>query len=132
MFFDTWEGILRTAVIGVLAYVLLVAMLRTSGKHTLAKMNAFDLVVTVALGSTLATILLSKDAALAEGVTAFFVQIALQFLVATGTVGSVWLRKVVKSTPRKVLDGGQVPRTRRCGAGDAGRDIGGRTRKWRW
>jgi uncharacterized membrane protein YcaP (DUF421 family) len=34
-----------------------------SGKRTLAKMNAFDLVVTVALGSTLATILLSRDVA---------------------------------------------------------------------
>jgi uncharacterized membrane protein YcaP (DUF421 family) len=41
--------------------------LRVSGKRTLAKMNAFDLVVTVALGSTLATILLSADVSLAEG-----------------------------------------------------------------
>jgi uncharacterized membrane protein YcaP (DUF421 family) len=33
----------------------LVAVLRISGKRTRAKMNVFDLVVTVALGSTLAT-----------------------------------------------------------------------------
>jgi uncharacterized membrane protein YcaP (DUF421 family) len=32
--------------------------LRIAGKRTLAKMNAFDMVVTVVLGSTLATILL--------------------------------------------------------------------------
>jgi uncharacterized membrane protein YcaP (DUF421 family) len=68
--FESWSTSFRTAVVRVLAYVMLVGVLRVSGKRTLAKMHAFDLVVTVALGSTLATILLSKDVALAEGITA--------------------------------------------------------------
>jgi uncharacterized membrane protein YcaP (DUF421 family) len=42
-------------------------------------MNAFDLIVTVALGSTLATILLSKQIALAEGLLALSLLITLQF-----------------------------------------------------
>ncbi|WP_231362619.1 hypothetical protein [Thioalkalivibrio sp. ALMg9] len=67
MFFGGWDGLLRTLVVGVLAYVALIVFLRLSGKRTLSKMNAFDLVVTVALGSTLATVLLAKDVALAEG-----------------------------------------------------------------
>lgn len=67
MLFSGWENLLRTLVVGVLAYVSLVVFLRISGKRTLSKMNAFDLIVTVALGSTLATVLLSKDVALAEG-----------------------------------------------------------------
>ena len=50
---------------------MLVIFLRLSGKRTLSKMNAFDLVVTVALGSTLATVLLTKDVALADGALAF-------------------------------------------------------------
>jgi uncharacterized membrane protein YcaP (DUF421 family) len=37
---------------------------------TLSKLNAFDLIVTVALGSTLPTVLLSKDVVLAEGLRA--------------------------------------------------------------
>ena len=41
------------------AYVTLVVTLRLSGKRTLAKLNAFDFVVTIAIGSTLATILLN-------------------------------------------------------------------------
>lgn len=65
MFFSGWDNLLRTLVVGVLAYVALVVFLRVSRKRTLSKMNAFDLVVTVALGSTLATVLLAKDAALA-------------------------------------------------------------------
>ena len=81
MFFDDWGGLVRVAVVGLLAYIGLVLLLRISGKRTLSKMNAFDLVVTVALGSTLATILLSSAVALAEGLLAFVVLISLQFAV---------------------------------------------------
>lgn len=66
IFFDNWETLFRTLIIGVLAYVSLIMLLRISGRRTLSKMNAFDMVVTVALGSTLATILLNRDVALAE------------------------------------------------------------------
>lgn len=99
MFFSSWQGLLRVVVVGTLAYVALVVMLRVSGKRTLAKMNAFDLVVTVALGSTLATVLLSRDVALAEGVLAFATLIALQFAVAWMSVRSRRVRELVKSEP---------------------------------
>ena len=100
MLFDSGLGLLRVALVGVLAYAALVLLLRVSGKRTLAKMNAFDLVVTVALGSTLATILLSKDVALAEGVLAFVVLISLQFVVAWSSVRWRWFNRLVKSEPR--------------------------------
>jgi len=57
-------------------------VLRVSGKRTLAKLNAFDFVVTVALGSTLATILLNSTVSWAEGAVALAVLAGLQFLVA--------------------------------------------------
>ncbi|MBB6440071.1 uncharacterized membrane protein YcaP (DUF421 family), partial [Streptomyces candidus] len=50
MFFDSWYDMLRVAVMAVCAYAALMVV-RLSGKRTLAKMNAFDLAVTVALGS---------------------------------------------------------------------------------
>lgn len=65
MFFQDWQRIGRTLVVGVLAYATIVLFLRISGKRTLAKLNAFDLVVTVALGSTLSAILLQESIALA-------------------------------------------------------------------
>ena len=39
MFFNGWFTLLRTAVVGILAYAALVVFLRVSGKRTLAKMN---------------------------------------------------------------------------------------------
>lgn len=106
--FNGWEGPLRTLVIGVLAYVTLVAFLRISGKRTLAKMNAFDLVVTVALGSTLASILLTKDVALVEGALAFALLIALQFSVTWSSVRVRWVRQLVTGEPRILLYRGET------------------------
>ena len=107
MFFDDWGGLIRVAVVGVLAYSGLVLLLRVSGKRTLSKMNAFDLVVTVALGSTLATVLLSSSVALAEGLLAFALLILLQFAVTWLSVRSSTFRRLVKNEPKLLFyDGG--------------------------
>lgn len=108
MLFDDWAGIGRVLLVGLLAYAGLVAILRVSGKRTLSKMNAFDLVVTVALGSCLATIILSKDTALAEGLTAFALLIGLQYLVAWASVRSERVQGLVKSTPALLLHRGRM------------------------
>lgn len=99
MFFESWSGLARVLIVGTLAYVALVLLLRTSGKRTLSKMNAFDLIVTVALGSTLATVLLSKDVPLAEGITAFVLLIGLQFAITWLSVRSRRVEKLVKAEP---------------------------------
>ena len=69
MFFG-WLGLLRVLVVGSCAYLALIVLLRISGKRTLAKLNASDFVITVAIGSTLATVLLSSTVALAASTTA--------------------------------------------------------------
>lgn len=106
--FDEWSNLLRTLIIGVPAYIALVFSLRISGKRTLAKMNAFDLVVTVALGSTLATVLLSKDVTLAQGVLAFGLLIGMQFAVTWSSVRARWIRQLVTGEPALLLYRGAV------------------------
>lgn len=108
MLFDSWAGIGRVLMVGVLAYAALVALLRVSGKRTLSKMNAFDLVVTVALGSCLATVILSKGTALAEGVVAFAMLIGLQWAVATASVRSERAQALVKATPALLVFRGRL------------------------
>ncbi|WP_111732911.1 DUF421 domain-containing protein [Roseovarius amoyensis] len=108
MLFDNWADLLRVVLVGTMAYGALVAMLRVSGKRTLAKLNAFDLVVTVALGSTLATILLSKTVPLAEGLVALFMLIGLQWVVAAGSVRSRRVARLVRSEPQLLVYRGEV------------------------
>jgi uncharacterized membrane protein YcaP (DUF421 family) len=88
MLFDGWESIGRAVLSGSITYVALVLMLHVSGKRTLAKMNAFDLVVTVALGSTVATIALSRDVSVATWIAGLAVLIGMQCAVAWLSVGS--------------------------------------------
>ncbi|ETI60954.1 membrane protein [Sphingobium sp. C100] len=106
MFFDNLQGLLRVAVIAVIAYVWLVVVLRFAGKRSLSKLNAFDLVVTVALGSTLATVLLSKDIAFLEGALAFCMLALLQWLVARLSIRSAWFSDLVRSRPRLLVEDG--------------------------
>ncbi len=70
MWFDSSADLGRILAVGATAYVTLVLVLRSSGKRTLAEPNAFDPVVTVALGSTLATIPASSDVSWSEGARA--------------------------------------------------------------
>lgn len=108
MWFDSWESLARVVFGGAAGYAALVLLLRISGKRTLSKLNAFDLVVTVALGSTLATVLLSKDVALAEGLAAFGVLILGQYAITTLSGRFSRVRHLVKSEPRVLLLHGEV------------------------
>jgi len=99
MFFDSWISVGRVLVVGVLGYGALVLTLRAAGKRTLTKLNAFDLVVTVALGSTLATVLLSKDVPLAEGVSAMALLVFLQYAITWTSVRLPWFSRAIKSEP---------------------------------
>ncbi len=99
MFYQGLSDIFQTLVLGVCAYAAMVILLRVSGKRTLSKMNTFDFVVTIALGSLLASTILSETVSLSEGVTAFAVLIASQFVVTWISVRSEWFMGLVKAEP---------------------------------
>jgi uncharacterized membrane protein YcaP (DUF421 family) len=98
-FFNGWQPILRIVLVGVVAYCALILILRISGKRSLSKLNAFDFVVTIAIGSTLASLILDAKVALAEGVVAFAVLIGLQFAVTWSSIRWPFVRKVTTGEP---------------------------------
>ena len=107
MLFQNWSGIIRTILVGSMAYTTLVVFLRISGKRTLSKLNAFDLVVTVALGSTLSAIILQESVALAEGATALALLIFLQFVVTFWSVRSERFAKTLRAEPTLLVRNGE-------------------------
>ncbi|MDT0167160.1 DUF421 domain-containing protein [Actinotalea sp. AC32] len=107
MWFDSWSDLVRVLAVGAAAYATLVVLLRVLGKRTLAKLNAFDLVVTVALGSTLATILLSSDVSWSEGAVALALLGVLQLAVSWTTVHLPGGRGAVTARPVVVLRDGR-------------------------
>jgi uncharacterized membrane protein YcaP (DUF421 family) len=111
MLAEQWESMANTVIIAGLAYAGLVLLLRVSGKRTLTKMNAFDFVVTVALGSTLATTLLSDTVSLAEGLIGLGMLIGLQLLITWAGTRHRWVRRLVTGDPSLLLYRGQfLPR----------------------
>ncbi len=108
MFFDSWDGVLRVVVVGTLAYAALVAWLRVTGKRTVSKWNAFDLIVTVALGSTLATVLLTRSVALVEGIVGMGLLIMLQYAITWLSVRSRRIHGAIKATPTLLLRDGTL------------------------
>lgn len=110
MFFSDFSGIWRTLVVGACAYLMLVVLLRITGKRTLSKMNAFDLVVTVALGSTVSGAFVNRNVDMTQSVLAVGYLILLQFAVSWLTVRSSTFLKVIKSEPSLVLFQGEFIR----------------------
>ena len=98
-FFGGWEPVARILVVGTLAYIALVVLLRVTGKRTLAQMNAFDFIITVALGASFGRILTARNVALLEAVTAFALLITLQYLVTWLQVRSPAFARTITAPP---------------------------------
>lgn len=107
MFFNGWEEVTRVVIIGVATYVALVFLLRITGNRTLSKMNSFDLVVTVAFGSTLSSVLIDDSITLAVGIVAIALLIFLQFVVTWLSVRSRSISRLVKTQPTLLLKDGR-------------------------
>jgi uncharacterized membrane protein YcaP (DUF421 family) len=108
MWWNGWSGTGRVVLDAVFVYAAVILVLRVTGKRTLAKLNAFDFVVTVALGSVLAAVITAEDVPLANGIVAIALLAALQYLVAL--VSSRWprLHHVVTSEPVVLVRDGKV------------------------
>ena len=96
MFTLNWGDLGRIILIGTLAYIALIIMLRIAGKRTLTQLNAFDLVITVSIGSVFATILLDKTISIFDGLAAFFVLIALQWIFSRTTTETSKVSSLIK------------------------------------
>lgn len=108
MFFKDWSGIVRVIVVGTFAYAAVVLILRLFGKRMLAKMSAFDFVVTIALGSALASMVLDRSVPLAEGVSAVLLLCTLQWVVTRVSVHSRGWREFIRSEPKLLVFRGQL------------------------
>ena len=97
--FGGWPPIIRILVVGALMYVALVILLRLSGSRTLASMNVFDFIVTVAIGAAFGRTLTTRAVALVEALTAFALLVGLQFSVAWAQTRWTQLMGIVTNPP---------------------------------
>lgn len=98
LFFKDWESLYHIAICASISFIALFLFIRISGKRTLAKLNAFDFVVSVTLGSTLSSMMLLKTT-IAEGSVALIIVIILQYSLAYFAKKSKTMEKAINSTP---------------------------------
>lgn len=98
-FWSGFEPVLRILVVGTLGYIALVMILKISGKRTLAKMNAFDFIITVTIGSAFGRVLTAKSVSITEAVTAFILLAILQYVFAFCETHSNLFKKIVTTRP---------------------------------
>ncbi|MGB3402272.1 MAG: YetF domain-containing protein [Microcoleaceae cyanobacterium] len=103
MLFDSFETLLNTFIVGILAYIIIILLMRISGKRTLSKWNSFDFITTVAFGSILASVLLSKDTSLAQGSLGFAMLVTFQYAITFIAARSNVVQKLIKSEPTLLL-----------------------------
>jgi uncharacterized membrane protein YcaP (DUF421 family) len=87
-----WHLIVRAVVV----YIVLFALIRLSGKHTLGELSIFDLIVVIVLGSAVRTSLIGNDKSLQGGLMVVVVLLLLDWIstwVSTHfTRGDRWLQ----------------------------------------
>lgn len=105
--FSGWSAVFRMLVIAPAAYIAVVVILRVAGKRTLSKLNAFDFIVTIAIGSTLASVITTQSLALVEGVVALGLLVLFQFVVTTASVRWPRLGRALKAEPTLLLRHGK-------------------------
>lgn len=95
--------VIRISLVSLLYFISLIIILRISGKRTLSKMNAFDFVVTIALGSIFATIILDSSISLMSGLTAIVSLIFYQYIITFLSVRFKKFKNITKSKPSLLI-----------------------------
>jgi uncharacterized membrane protein YcaP (DUF421 family) len=108
MLFSSWSDIGRVVLASALAFLLIVALLRVVGQQALARMSGFDVVFTVTMGSVIATMAVSRDVSLADGVAALLTMLLLQELIRRFQSRSLRVHHLVREAPRVLLWDGML------------------------
>lgn len=99
IFYNNFETVYSTAIKGILIYIFLIIALRITGKRSLSKLNIFDFIITIAIGSVFASVLTSKDVKLAQGTTAIIVLLGGQYIISKWAYNSDKFEQKIKSDP---------------------------------
>ena len=101
----SWEtaGLAIVSAVGI--YVALVILTRLAGLRSFSKMSSFDFAVTVAIGSLIASTIISADPPLARAGIALAALYAIQMGVAVLRRRSGAVRRAVDNAPLLLMDG---------------------------
>ena len=129
MFFHSWSSLGHVVLVSGAAFLLIVVLLRIVGPQALAKMSGFDVVFTVTMGSVIATVVVSRDVALSDGVAALVTMLLLQEIIRRFQSRFLPVHHLVRQAPRVLLWDGALLEDRLRGTGVSADEIRAAVRK---
>lgn len=109
---QTWlsepDRIAHILLSAVVFYAYIVALMRLSGKRTTGNMNNFDWIITVGIGSIMASGILLRNVSMLDAMTAAAALACLQWLTTWGVLKSRRFAQIVKPRPRLLLHDGAL------------------------
>ena len=109
---SSWPTAVGAAVGGAVVYVAALLACRLAGRRTLAQLSAFDIVVTIAIGSIAASTAVPHDAGIADGILVLLSFIAMQTVVGALRQRVAWFRRLTDFAPEVVVRDGRVDLSR--------------------
>ena len=103
-----WEQIALIALSASAMYVTVIVLTRLAGVRSFSKMSGFDFAVTVAIGSVLGSVILSKNPPIAHGVAALIFLFGLQIGMAVLRSRFPGLQLLADNKPRLIMIGGEI------------------------
>ena len=107
-FFDGWAHLLRSALSAAGIYLVIVAAIRVFGEKALAKMSGYDMIVTVALGSVVAALPLTRSVSIADAIAAAITFLGLQQVMRYFQARFHRVHTLVRERPRLLLWNGRL------------------------
>lgn len=103
LFFDGWESVLRTVLSVPLIFLLVVAFVRITGVRAASRMNAYDWIVTVAMGSIVGSTIVMKDVTIIDGAAGVAMLLFAQWITSAAAKRSPRFRRIVNNSPTLVV-----------------------------
>jgi uncharacterized membrane protein YcaP (DUF421 family) len=100
------EILLRVAVV----YVVLLAMLRLSGKRQLGQLSPMDLLTMLLISETVSPALTAGDDTLTTGMVAAATLVVLTVVVGWLSYRFGWFERLVEGLPARLIENGQLER----------------------
>lgn len=110
IFWTSVHDVGRIAITAVVGYAVLVFYIRIFGKRTTSRMNNFDWIVTVSVGSIFASMVILESVSMVNGLVAIGLLLCLQFALTFTTSRWAWARTLFLSPPRLLYFDGKFKR----------------------
>ena len=104
----SWATIAYVAASTTAIYCSALLAIRIAGRRTVARLSAFDIVITIALGSLMASTAASRDPSYAQGATALVTLLVLQVVAAGLRQRFALVRRLLDFAPCVVVRDGEL------------------------